>query len=286
MSKKASKKAAGKKSGKSAPAKKNIQKKVAKASAPARQAGGKKSPAKAAKKAISAKKKPLTKSNKPSKKTTKTTAKKSVKKIAKKAIKVPAKKALPAKKNIKPASRPAAVKQPATKTQQKNNTKPSLKQENKTVSASNSISVPKADNKLKSQNTAPVKERDGKFELEYLIHTSMPILYEFLTTPSGLSEWFCDDVNIRNGIYTFQWDENMQQAKLVKAEEDSLVRYQWLDKADDGSYFEFRIERDDLTNDVSLIVADFADSADERISSTQLWNSQIDKLLHVLGSHL
>ena len=109
------------------------------------------------------------------------------------------------------------------------------------------------------------------------------MLYEFLSTPSGLSEWFCDDVNIRNGIYTFIWDGQLQQARLLKTVDDHLVRFQWVDKVD-GSYFEFRIQRDDLTNDISLIVTDFAENATERESSKLLWQSQVEKLLHIMGS--
>ncbi|MBL7921701.1 MAG: SRPBCC domain-containing protein [Bacteroidia bacterium] len=109
------------------------------------------------------------------------------------------------------------------------------------------------------------------------------MLYEFLSTPSGLSEWFCDDVNIRNGIYTFIWDGQMQQARLLKTVDVMLVRFQWVDK-NDGSYFEFRIQRDDLTNDISLIITDFADTNSERESSKLLWGSQVEKLMHVIGS--
>jgi uncharacterized protein YndB with AHSA1/START domain len=74
------------------------------------------------------------------------------------------------------------------------------------------------------------------------VHSSASILFEFLTSPSGLSEWFCDDVNIRNENCSFVWDGVEQKAKLVKFIEEKLVRFQWEDKGD-GSYFEFRIER-------------------------------------------
>jgi uncharacterized protein YndB with AHSA1/START domain len=127
-------------------------------------------------------------------------------------------------------------------------------------------------------------EPKGRFEMEYVVHSSAPILFEFLTSPSGLSEWFCDDVNIRNGVYSFKWEENEQTARVVKLLEEKQVRFQWVDKTD-NSYFEFRIERDELTNDISLIVVDFAETPEDRASSTLLWNSQIDKLLHVLGSY-
>jgi hypothetical protein len=117
-----------------------------------------------------------------------------------------------------------------------------------------------------------------------VLHSSTAILFEFLVSPSGLSEWFCDDVNIRNDIYTFLWDDIEQAAKLVKIIEEKLARFEWIEKTD-GSYFEFRIEKDELTNDTSLIVTDFAENDDDKKSSQLLWSSQIDKLLHVLGSN-
>ncbi|MFL5753204.1 MAG: START-like domain-containing protein [Bacteroidia bacterium] len=120
--------------------------------------------------------------------------------------------------------------------------------------------------------------------MEYVVHASAPILFEFLTSPSGLSEWFCDDLNIRNGVFSFVWDGSVQQAKLIKIQEDKHIRFQWMDKPE-GTYFEFRIERDDLTGDISLIVTDFADSKDEANSSRLLWDSQIHKLMQVLGSY-
>jgi uncharacterized protein YndB with AHSA1/START domain len=151
----------------------------------------------------------------------------------------------------------------------------------KIASISHSITNPIK--RTDSYAVKPEKEPPGKFEMEFVVHASAEMLYEFLSTPSGLSEWFCDDLNIRNGIYTFIWEDQLQQARLLKTVDLQLVRFQWVDKTD-GSYFEFRIQRDDLTNDISLIITDFADSAGDRESSKLLWNSQVEKLLHVIGS--
>lgn len=132
-------------------------------------------------------------------------------------------------------------------------------------------------------STKFIKEPAGKFEMEFVIRASEDMVFEFVSTESGLSEWFCDDVNIRDGVFTFNWDGQIQQAKLIKELPPISIRYQWLDK-NDGSYFEFKTQKDELTNDISLIITDFAaDKADE-ISAKLLWHSQIDKLLHVLGS--
>lgn len=151
----------------------------------------------------------------------------------------------------------------------------------KIASISNSITNPIK--KTDSYAVKPEKEPNGKYELEFVVHSSAEMLYEFLSTPSGLSEWFCDDLNIRNGIYTFIWEDQLQQARLLKTVDLQLVRFQWVDKTD-GSFFEFKIQRDDLTNDISLIITDFADSVSDRESSKLLWNSQIEKLMHVIGS--
>lgn len=151
----------------------------------------------------------------------------------------------------------------------------------KIVSISNSITNPVK--RIDSYSVKLEKEPNGKFELEFVVHSSPEMLFEFLSTPSGLSEWFCDDLNIRNGIYTFIWDDQMQQARLLKTVDLQLVRFQWVEKID-GSFFEFRIQRDELTNDISLIITDFADTVSERESSKLLWQSQIEKLLHLIGS--
>jgi len=238
----------------------------------------KKTSKKAAKKSVSKKNasntKPIAKKNKVVKKSTgkKAIVKKATKKVVKKAV--IKKKVVVKKKTVKPV----AVKKKATKHSKVAVTK-SVSQKNLKP-----IFQPAKKNIAEVRVEKIIPDPAGKFELEYIVHTSTPILFEFLTTPSGLSEWFCDDVNIRDNVYSFQWDENAQKARLIRYVEESIARFQWVDKTD-NTYFEFRIERDDLTNDISLIVADFADTNEDRISSTLLWNSQIDKLLHVLGSH-
>ena len=140
------------------------------------------------------------------------------------------------------------------------------------------------ENSGKKGGSIPKKEPKGKFELEYVIRTSAGILYEFITTPSGLSEWFADDVNIRDGIFTFFWDGSEQKAKLLGFKEEKFIRLSWVDKVD-GMYFEFRIEKDELTGDISLIIIDFADEASDMQTSKLLWDSQVNKLLGVLGSN-
>ena len=122
-----------------------------------------------------------------------------------------------------------------------------------------------------------------KYELEYPINSSINILFDRLSTLSGLSEWFADDVNVdREGLYTFTWEGSEQQATLISKKKNNHVRFKWL--GSDDEYFEFLIQVDELTNDISLIVTDFADDEDDKEDAVQLWDLQIDNLKKIIGS--
>ncbi len=121
-----------------------------------------------------------------------------------------------------------------------------------------------------------------KFEMEFVIQSSPQLLYQYISTPSGLSEWFADNVNSRGEIFTFIWDGAEEAAKLLKRKTDDFVRFAWVEN-DDSSYFEMRIIVDEITKDVSLFISDFAEE-DEMEEAKMLWRNQIADLKQVLGS--
>jgi len=124
-----------------------------------------------------------------------------------------------------------------------------------------------------------------KYTLEFPVKASPKMLYQYLTTPSGLSEWFANDVNFRGEKYTFIWDNSEEEAQIIAKKNNVFIRLRWLDDMDEEEdyYFEYRLEIDDLTNDVSLMVTDFAEE-DELQESKLLWETQISNLLHAIGS--
>ena len=122
-----------------------------------------------------------------------------------------------------------------------------------------------------------------KIELEFPIRVSPKVLYYRLSTPSGLSEWFADDVNLKDSIFTFFWEGNQQQAELLQKKENKSIRFRWTDTEDEESYFEFSISQDDLTGDVSLMITDFAEE-DEIEDTSELWEKQVTELKRNLGS--
>lgn len=120
------------------------------------------------------------------------------------------------------------------------------------------------------------------YTLEYPVRCSPGILYEFLSTPAGLQEWFADVVDERDKVFSFSWNGSAEYADLVDKEEDSFIRFHWT-HSQKGEYFEFKIERSEVTNQTILIVSDFAEKKDIKDQS-QLWEYQVKELFHRLGS--
>jgi len=121
-----------------------------------------------------------------------------------------------------------------------------------------------------------------KFEIEFVIQSSPQMLYQYLATPSGLSDWFADDVNSRGELFTFIWDGSEEDAKLLKRKSDEFVKFAW-EESEDDSYFEMKIIVDEITKDVSLFITDFAEE-DEVEEAKMLWTNQVGDLKQQLGS--
>jgi uncharacterized protein YndB with AHSA1/START domain len=124
-----------------------------------------------------------------------------------------------------------------------------------------------------------------RYEIEFPINSSPQLLYQYISTPSGLSEWFADNVNSRGEFFTFIWDDSEEKARLCSKKSGEKVRFKWVDEnnKDTEYFFELNILVDEITKDVSLMVIDFA-LKDEVSESTLLWENQVSSLKHVIGS--
>ena len=121
------------------------------------------------------------------------------------------------------------------------------------------------------------------YTLEYPVRCSPAILYEFLSTASGLQEWFADKVDERDSIFYFSWNGSNEAAEVLESEEEKFIRFHWA-HAPAGEYFEFRIEKSEITNQTILVIKDFAEKKEIKDQS-MLWDYQVKDLFHRVGSN-
>ncbi|MCX8019716.1 MAG: START-like domain-containing protein [Chitinophagaceae bacterium] len=120
------------------------------------------------------------------------------------------------------------------------------------------------------------------YTLEYPVRCSPGILYEFLATPAGLAEWFADKVDEKDNVYYFTWSNSVEKAEVLDREQDKYIRFRWLNAPKD-EYFEFRIEKTEITNQTILVIKDFAEKKEIKDQS-MLWDHQVKELFHRLGN--
>lgn len=120
------------------------------------------------------------------------------------------------------------------------------------------------------------------FTLEFPVRCSSSILFEFLSNPSSLQEWFADNVNVNDNIYSFEWNGSAEKAELVEKEQGKFIRFHWL-HSPKNEFFEFRIEKSEITNQTILVIKDFADKSEIKDQS-RLWDYQVKDLFRRLGN--
>jgi len=100
----------------------------------------------------------------------------------------------------------------------------------------------------------------ARYELEYPVKSSPKVIFPRLSTPEGLEEWFADRVTAEGDLFSFYWEKSISKARLSALKENKLVRFEWTDRIEeeDSNFFEFRINTDELTGDVAIVITDFA----------------------------
>ncbi|MGC4037414.1 MAG: START-like domain-containing protein [Chitinophagaceae bacterium] len=127
-----------------------------------------------------------------------------------------------------------------------------------------------------------MKTNKQLYTLEYPVRCSPSILYEFLSTPAGLQEWFADKVDERDSIFFFSWNGSSEKAEVTEREEDKFIRFHW-SHAPTEEFFEFSIEKSEVTNQTILVIKDFAEKKEIKDQS-MLWGYQVKELFHRLGN--
>lgn len=124
-----------------------------------------------------------------------------------------------------------------------------------------------------------------KFEQEYIFKTSPKVLTNLLMTPSGLSEWFADDVDIKDDIFTFYWNGSEESARLLSKKNNEFIKFRWLEDEEEGidSYVEMRYTIDPMTKEVVFNLTSFA--TEDEMEEVQLhWENAIGDLRRMIGA--
>ena len=121
------------------------------------------------------------------------------------------------------------------------------------------------------------------YTLAFPVRCSPVILYEFLASPAGLQEWFADRVDDRDNIFSFTWNGTIEKAEVLEKEQDKFIRFHWLHTPKE-EFFEFKIEKSEVTNQTILVIKDFAEKKEIKDQS-MVWNYQVKELFHRLGSN-
>jgi uncharacterized protein YndB with AHSA1/START domain len=121
-----------------------------------------------------------------------------------------------------------------------------------------------------------------QIDLEFLLRTSEPMLYNCISTPSGLEEWFADEIHIRGEVFTFIWEGEERKAEMVSKKKDQFVKFHWMDEGKEKTFFEMRIKTDEMTGEVALLITDFSEEGEED-ETTMLWESAVENLRRNIG---
>lgn len=129
----------------------------------------------------------------------------------------------------------------------------------------------------------------GKFEFitEFEINASQKMLFPYLSSASGLAQWFADDVNINEDkVFSFIWDDEEHKAKKAGQKLNQWVRFEFLPESeedeDDPSYIEMKLDVNDLTQTLFLQVTDYSDLDDEE-EQQELWENLVLNLKELIG---
>ena len=136
-------------------------------------------------------------------------------------------------------------------------------------------------------NTPMMKATKMKFVREYPINASAKLLYPYLSTASGLAQWFCDKASMdENKIFNFVWDGRNHYAEMTGHRTNNSVRFLYLNEdkkhMPDAPYVDFSIEASELTQEQFLKVVDYSDEDDEE-ELEELWDNLLQKLREIVG---
>lgn len=140
---------------------------------------------------------------------------------------------------------------------------------------------------MKEKTTISGKGKKQLFTADFEMHASAKLLFPYIHTASGLSQWFATNVNISpEKVFIFIWEQEQKKARLESFRLNHYVRFEFLPDngmaPEDPSWFEIRLDTDDFTQLTYLRVSDYSDF-DDMEELQEIWDDLIEKLKSVVG---
>ena len=125
------------------------------------------------------------------------------------------------------------------------------------------------------------------FKTDFEVNASKKMLFPYINTASGLAQWMADDVTVNEDkVFSFVWDNEDHKAKIISQRSNHYVKFEFLPESDDDhqdpSYLELRLEVNELTQTVFLLVTDYSDMEDQQ-ESQDLWENLVGNLKETVG---
>ena len=128
---------------------------------------------------------------------------------------------------------------------------------------------------------------ENQFIADYQLNASKKIVYTYLSTASGLQEWFADEVRINEDKdFIFNFDQEDNYAKLTVLKANLHVRLDFFDpkRMHDqvDSFIEFKLDETELTQSLFLKVIDQSNFYNLEELEV-IWDGLISKLKEIIG---
>ncbi len=126
-----------------------------------------------------------------------------------------------------------------------------------------------------------------KFVTEFELRASPKVLFPYISTPSGLEQWFAEKVNVMpDHIMDFKWDGDSHIARQVSMRLNKSIRFEFENTSEnntDNNYMELKLEVSELTQTTFLRVTDYSMNNDQQ-EMQSIWDGFIDALKEIVGS--
>ncbi len=129
-----------------------------------------------------------------------------------------------------------------------------------------------------------------KLTIEYPLTTQSPkIVWEFISNAHGLQKWLADKVTETDDTMTFTWgkpwtERDTKQSRVLEIEKYNHIRLLWdYHQHTPDAYWEMRIEKSDLTENLNLLITDYAADDEEEADLRDLWDANLERLHRVSG---